>query len=843
MILGAGGTGLSTALRQVCHELGDDRTWFITAQQRHPHSALANVVNNFRTLRSPEQSAGRPAPVLAIDDAHWIDADAFARLSALLRASTGPGPRCVCTAHVDGPSSVERELVSELVNDGLVRVIWLRPLGTAALAGLICARSGAEPTSELVRHVGELSRNRPKIAGFAVDALAAADGIRVVDLRAHLVQPDAAATLQPDQRLLHQLRGLGTTRWSVAKAAAVLAPLGDALPELAAEATGLPRAEVVAALDALRANGILRHVRERTRWIFRLPLVRRILIGQTGPYERRRLAQVAVIAVWAGRALCADPDYLADQQAQAGRMLDEQRAKTELLTHARASIRAGRTADGDVGGWLRAAAELSTDEAERVTVLWECAQHYGAQGKATQALAAIESLLNDLAVQPDSTSLLIDIHLAHISMLRSAGNLAALTELARGESWPWPADPVVQTITRAGASYALGQWQQARDLLDDVPRHEDPARRAEVFDSLAALWQGEPDRFTSHLRGSDRPGLPYTGALLTLGDLSTAERMLAHSGAGPGRLALAEQAVLAARRGEFDRALALTRACLVASAMLGSDTSWVSMIQSTALILLARGQLHRARDLIDHGRGGATALVHLLAVPRARIAMSLGEHEQAHHILDQAIKDALDSNTVVGTDELWFTAAQLAVTTGQGDRVRVCLREADIVASRLGTDRAISHSLLIRASIEPESGSAALYVARELGQPFDLAIAIEHLVRVGAADPQLLREAYDSLGVVGALLIRARMRTLMRDRDVAVPDRQAVVEENENLLAVLVAQGFGNQQIAALLGASRRSIESRLTRLFSRSGYRSRLELAMAMLRDRPESPLVAGAS
>ena len=87
------------------------------------------------------------------------------------------------------------------------------------------------------------------------------------------------------------------------------------------------------------------------------------------------------------------------------------------------------------------------------------------------------------------------------------------------------------------------------------------------------------------------------------------------------------------------------------------------------------------------------------------------------------------------------------------------------------------------------------------------------------------------------------MRTLMRDRDVAVPDRQAVVEENENLLAVLVAQGFGNQQIAALLGASRRSIESRLTRLFSRSGYRSRLELAMAMLRDRPESPLVAGAS
>jgi ATP/maltotriose-dependent transcriptional regulator MalT len=267
------------------------------------------------------------------------------------------------------------------------------------------------------------------------------------------------------------------------------------------------------------------------------------------------------------------------------------------------------------------------------------------------------------------------------------------------------------------------------------------------------------------------------------------------------------------------------------------------MIQATALILLARGQLRRASDLVDRGYGGCTALTHLLAVPQARVAMSLGEHQQADRILTQAIKNASDSDTMVGTDELWFAAAQLAATTGKRDRVEVCLREADAVASKLATDRAIAHSLLIRASVEPESGAAALHVARELGQPFELAMAIEHLVCAGAADPQLLREAYGSLVPVDALLVRARMRTLMREHDVAVPDRQAVVEENERLLAVLVAQGFGNQQISAMLGVSRRSIESRLTRLFSRSGYRSRLELAMAMLRDRPESPLAVNAT
>jgi tetratricopeptide (TPR) repeat protein len=839
LVLGAGGSGLSTLLKQVCQEVGEQRCWYVAAQPRHPHSALGGVVNNFRAFRSAEHP-DRPFPVLAIDDAQWIDVDTFARLASSIRSSADTGLRCVCTVRVDVPAIVDRASLFELVNAGLVDVVWLRPLGERGLAGLIADRMGAEPTSELLRHVGRLTRNRPKAVGMALDALSVADGIRVVDQRAHLLYPDAVPTLPSQHWLLRRLRSLGATKWLVAKAAAVLNPLGDAMPALVAEATGLPERDVTEALNVLRANGIVRYVPDGRRWIFRLPLVRHILISQTGPYERRRLAQVAVTAVWAGRARCTDPDYLADQQACAGRMLDEQRAKSELLSHARAAVRLGRA---DVGAWLRAAAELSRDEAERVEILWECAQLYAVQGKSAECLAAIESLLTDLAVQPGSTALLVDIHLAHISMLRGTGHLAAVARVARGESWPWPAHPVVQTITRAAACYALGQWQQVRDLLAGLPKHEDPQHRAQALDALAALWQGEPDRFTSRLVEPDQVGFPYTGALLTLGDLFTAQRLLARGGGHTEKLALPDQAVLAARRGEFDRALALARSCLVHGAMLGSDTSWVGMIQSTALILLARGQLRRARDLVNHGYGGGTALIHLLAVPQARVAMALGEHQQADHILNQAIKDALDGNTVAGTDELWFTAAQLAVSTQRRERVELCLREADVVASKLATDRAIAHSLLIRAAIEPQSGAAALYVARELGQPFDLAMAIEHLVRVGAANPQLLREAYDSLGQVDALLIRARMRTLMREHDVAVPDRQAVVEENERLLAVLVAQGFGNQQIAALLGASRRSIESRLTRLFSRSGYRSRLELAMAMLRDRPDLPLAVNAT
>ena len=243
--------------------------------------------------------------------------------------------------------------------------------------------------------------------------------------------------------------------------------------------------------------------------------------------------------------------------------------------------------------------------------------------------------------------------------------------------------------------------------------------------------------------------------------------------------------------------------------------------------------MRAASDLVDLGYGSRTVLVHLLAVPRARVAALLGERQRTEHILNQAIRDASDRDTVAGTDELWLAAAQQAGLAGDRGRLERCLREAEVVAGTLATDRALTHSLLIQAAVEPGSGGAALRAVRELGQPFELAAAIEYLVRIGAAEPRLLREAYEILGQADALLTRARLRALMREHGCTIPDRQAVVGEIERLLTELVAQGFGNQQIAVILGASRRSVESRLSRLFSRSGHRSRLELAMSRFEAR----------
>ena len=72
---------------------------------------------------------------------------------------------------------------------------------------------------------------------------------------------------------------------------------------------------------------------------------------------------------------------------------------------------------------------------------------------------------------------------------------------------------------------------------------------------------------------------------------------------------------------------------------------------------------------------------------------------------------------------------------------------------------------------------------------------------------------------------------LVRARKVAVPGRSETVAENERLLAVLIAAGLTNAQLATVLGSSEKSVEGRLTRFFNRTGYRSRAELATAALR------------
>ncbi|MFC0436372.1 LuxR C-terminal-related transcriptional regulator [Kutzneria buriramensis] len=843
-IVGPCGIGLSTTLEQICTTLRKRGTHVTTVQFTQGSSDLPGPFGS-PGLPNASELLSQGTTVLAIDDAQWIDTETLGQLESLIRKLVGTRARCVCAVRLTATpeaGSASQLVLSQLVREGLAEIVNLRPLTTAEVTDLIIERFNAKPVPQLVRHLRRLTRNRPRALDAALDAYRHMNAIRVVDRHVYLAQRDATPTLPDNHDLPLYVRRMGHQAWSVAKAMAVLNPLGDVAAHLVAQTTGIAEPEVSEALNLLRARGILRYLPGRRRWAFQLPLTEAVLTGQLGPYERRRLAKAAVTALWHGQAFCDDPNYLADQLVNAGRMVDPDRARTCLLTRAGVAI---RHTEDHLERWLLAAAELAPDRSQRANTLVDHAIVCMLQGKSTQCLQTTDTLLYDL---PDQLSpeLLQEVHLAHLRALHATGDFATTEQIARGEVWPWPDSPFDQAITRVAAFYTLGQWREVRKLLNETTvdwRDRATARyRADLFGSLAGLWLGQHDQFDRlvtmlpqwrHHGGHhcEQVNL-YIGALLTIGDLNTAERLLAEQDRPASQLSLAEHAVLAARRGRCDQALELTRRCIVGGPSFGYGPCQVSMIQTATVILLARGRIARARDLLSGAQSAQPVLPHLLAGPEAWIAVVLGEPHRARATIDAALTEASRTGAVVGTDELWYVAASLALAAGDITAVQRCRREAEQVAHTLGTDRARMHCLAIQAALDPrgEAGREALRLARHLRQPIQLALVIDHLVSIGAADPQLLPEAYGLLGDADALLLRSWMRNLMRENNIPVPGRQSTVMENERLLAVLVAEGMGNKQIAMALRTSEKSVEGRLSRLFARTGHRSRVELAVAVL-------------
>lgn len=84
------------------------------------------------------------------------------------------------------------------------------------------------------------------------------------------------------------------------------------------------------------------------------------------------------------------------------------------------------------------------------------------------------------------------------------------------------------------------------------------------------------------------------------------------------------------------------------------------------------------------------------------------------------------------------------------------------------------------------------------------------------------------------MLSRFHTRATMREAGLTVPGRRQATAENEQLLATLVTEGLANRQIATVLRLSEDAVANRLSRLFARTGLRSRTEVVSAMLTGNP---------
>ncbi|MGX9883199.1 AAA family ATPase [Streptomyces sp. NPDC002276] len=796
----------------------------------------------------------RTASVVVIDDIQHADADSLALLDGIDFPGIPSGARLVASAvgrdHVSRPRrGVEG-----------ARTIVLSPLTPDETTAMVARRLGATPDTGLARRVRDLAHGLPG----AVDALLAAwtrqGAIRVTDGHAFVGVRTPPPELPDSDRHLTALAALAEPCRTVAGALSILWPLGVRAVELIAASAGLSTDEVREAVgelvDAEIIEGVpgLNSAEARGGWTFAVPLVAHAVRERLGPLERSRLSATAVETLWADADTDADTDtdvdavaYLADRIAEAGTLVERERAVRELTA---AAERLHPDAEGrGMLRWCRAAGFLIERPADRVPALQRYAVAAYFAGDFATARAIAESILRN---RPDIVGPLELQEIATLLTAATADDLdwAAVSRLATPRWWDELRLPVPATATgRALALCLLARWHEALDLLAET----EPAWSTDVraranptcFRDAAELALGRPERFRRSLAIPEAPHIgpdhAYTltvakfDELLNGGDLHAAESLLTAQGMTPELLPRSGQFLRHHLRGEWDEALEPSRWMLANNQFHTPALDKYLIPARTAAILLARGRVTSARRVIDGVRApGEGPPEHSLDAAEAQVLRTLGDPAGAERSLRRGLAAADAHAQVAGTDELYSSLVELLAQEGRTAEAATCLDRLEHISARMGTGRTRLTYLLASARLLRQDGNLreAVELARSRSQPFETAMTLVAAADVGAGPSTLLREAYDLFGQCGAALERFHTRAAMRAAGITVPGRRQATVESEQLLATLIAEGLTNRQIATVLRLTEDAVANRLSRLFARTGLRSRTEVVTAVLTD-----------
>ncbi|MEW1719105.1 AAA family ATPase [Streptomyces sp. NPDC093109] len=788
--------------------------------------------------------------------------------------------------HASGGALPVERLAGELSSYSLV----LGRLGEPEVSAMVAGRLQAIPQPDLVRRVHRFGRGVPAAVDALLTGWVRKGAIRVADGHAFLSVRVPTPLLPYDHPLVAELRALGEPYGTVAGALSVLWPLGRAAPTRTAAVTGLSAEETRAAIRALCRAGILDELTEPARpeegadgsggpydggrgvrgWTFRLPLVEYTVREGLGPLERARLSASAVAELWGegtggerpptepgGGGLLAEADavtYPADRIADAGVLIDRERAVEEL-------VRAADQLVPDVQGpyllrYLRAALDLIEDPGARERMLLRYAKAAYVVCDYPGARATGAEILRDPA---DSLSddLLQDVALLVVASTTASEDWAQMSRMASAHWWrDLPLPPAAAVAGQTLALCGTERWNEAREvLLRTEPVWRTGTRKQwnpEWFLACAEWVLGRPERFRQLLSAPHGPDMtPDSKHALTMAaadqllgarDLHGMTRLLAFRGLTVEWMPPYTRFLWLHLQGRWDEALAGARWMLANRQAHNPPPSHHLLPARTAAMLLARGRTTSARRLLDSARDlGEGPLELFLDQAEAEVLRALGETDEAERILRGALAVAGEHGHAYGTGELWALLAELHAEAGRVPEAADALANLETLTERTGDERTRLLWWLTSARVAamggpggPDRGServpAAVELARARDQPFETAVVLISAARSGGGHEKLLYEAYDLLGEVGAPLWRFHTRTAMREAGLAVPDRRQVTVENEQLLATLITEGLSNRRIAAVLRVSEDAVANRLTRLLSRTGLRSRTEVATAVL-------------
>jgi DNA-binding CsgD family transcriptional regulator len=834
----------------------------------------------YRLYRTVRQMLGELADpsglVLILDDVHWADDPSVELLDHLVRHPPR-GRVLVAVAYRPAQASPRlAALVETAVEtlEGRGRRISVDPLDKAEVEEFL----GPGVSRARRQALYEASGGNP----FYLEALARSEAPIVGGHEDGELPRAVKAALQVE------LTGLSPATLLVAQGAAVAADEFE--PALVAVAAQVTEDVALKALDEMVARDVVRQA-QSGRFRFRHPLVRHATYGSAA--AGWRLAAHARIAGHLAR-LGASPTVRAHHVERSARFGDHS-AITTLVEAARAvTLQAPATAAHWLEAALRLMPDPAESEdlespgadplpsrlalrlelvqvqtvsgraAEGRETAWELLRllppgDYARRARAVQLCAVMERqlgrlhearaiVLDELRRMPDpqaSVAVVLRVRLVADRLMRvDTRGAQAVLDLMPESAPDWgPGLELAVASMRPLPAYAEGRIAEAvryAKRADGLFSAASDDHLAECLDAVAFLCWTEVmmGRYDDALRHLDRSvavarstGQSYILAYMLaararaytmIGRLADAG-VVAEEAAEVGRLlrsrealgfALTQQCLVASWSGDHDTALRLGEEAVKND--LGSEEWWAALARYA-----------RAVSLVNAGRldEGAAAVLEacqgVLLDPGTLVACS----ESLAHV--DAARGRPDEATKWAEIAAAFAHPELDVDQGLVLLARAhALRPGDPAAAAEVAADAERH--LLAAERRTEAGRAALTAGLAYGEAGQRSKARERL-----------RAAAELLEACGARGLHAHAVREQRRLGVRVPstsggrrgDGELGLSPREREIATLVAEGCTNQQIAEKLFLSVRTVETHLSRVFTKLGVTSRVGVATALNR------------
>jgi DNA-binding CsgD family transcriptional regulator/tetratricopeptide (TPR) repeat protein len=834
-----------------------------TGDRHRVHRALRDLL---------ERLAAPRALVLWLDDLHWADPGSVDALAALIRRPPD-GAALLALAAREGqvPQPVATALAAAAREDRATRLA-LTPLSEAEAAELVGGQAAAvyRESGGNPFYLEQLARSRGNAAAPPAPVEAAVE--RATPATVEAAVPEAVALA-----IAAELADLAPEPRRVLDAAAVVGDPFD--PALAAEVAELAEAAALAGLDDLLVRTLVRPASGARRFTFRHPVVRHAVYASApGGWRLAAHARAAAALERRGAGVVARAHHVehaaepgdaaaAALLAEAARELQGPAPASAARFHAAAlrlvpdraiqvALAEAQSAAGDAGAaraTLLDALATESDPAERQALTVRVANAEFWLGRSEGALERLHVALRDLPAEPSQDRIRLHLSLGLTVMLacdydeaRAQSRDALADALALG-------DPVVESAALgldAFAQAAGAPGPAAAAALELAIEAFGRLSEVDLMRRLPGLWMlaaGETalGRFETALalfrRAHDMASTTGRELVLVIASHGVV-RPLIELGRLAEAVAAGEEALDRARLAGNAQQLIGAQSALSTALLAAGDVTGALRESEEALEIDAPHGYHRAAQpgwslgaaLAAAGnaeRGAATmleAMPHVIPADRPAAAAVLveaqlvaGDLAGANEALAEGRSAALEART------------RWAATT-------IARAEAAVLLAEGRPDEAVGATRRPGETDWPDEARAPLADAllrltegRALAAAGDRAAAIVALIEAEAA--------LDSFGAVRRRdeavreLRRLGHRVVRAARD-GTDGPLGALTAREREIALLVAGGRTNREVAEQLVLSAKTIEAHLRNIYAKLGVRSRVELAREA--ERAEGPI-----